>query len=220
MKKNILLLIGLCFLFLNLYSQYGDDQKTLKRFKISIVPQHLLINAVRVDFEMINKKNISLLVTPQFYLRAKSDVNVTPIGGSNEYSSLIGGGIDIFNKVSFQTSTYPVYFAIGGGYNYFNIGFKDNIWTTYTSYGNTFYRYDLTDLTQQIHRINFGMLYGLEAKFLNFMFVDLYIGLGVKYSISSFDNELYNINNFNKTMIDFGFTGVVFLAGVKFGIIF
>jgi len=220
MKKTAILFVVLSFLFINLYSQYGDEQKTLKKHKISIVPQHLLINGIRVDFEISDNKNHSLLLTPQFYLRAKSEVNATPIGNNNEYTSLLGAGLDIYSKLNFQSPTYPVYFAIGGGYNYFNLGFKDNIWTTYTSYGNTFYRFDLADITQQIHRINFGMMYGVEAQFLKFLFADLYIGLGVKYSISSFDNENYNTNYFNETTIDFGFTGVVFLAGVKFGIMF
>jgi len=215
MKHIIISVILVVFFSTQMFSQLvvTADLPSASQ-KISIVPQYMFFDGLRLDYEKITN-NRSIVFSPQFYYRDKKSIDESLVYKNNYYTSIIGGGLNVHKKQYFS-STNKMYISYGGGYNYFKIGFPDYTWQTVTEDGYDYYQYNVEDFIQEVHRVNAGLIVGTEVRFLEIMFIDFYAGLGAQYS-HHLTNKNHKPDKFNSFYTSHAFSGTLIMAGIKLG---
>lgn len=210
MKKIIPLI-----LILTTYGQIHAQDTTKFNRKISIVPHYLIFNGIRIDLEPLNTtKHTHIIFAPQLYYREKE--NRKKINNNNYFEKLQGAGIDIYKKFMFGKN-FNLYFAAGGGYKYLRLQYPHYIWYNQTINQNEVLKRKLENITQQIHRIDAGIILGIENPINNRIFWELYGGIGIKYSISNTNHKI-NETKFDNFMTAYGYKGFSFFIGFKIGL--
>lgn len=198
MKKTILVLIVVLFIT-NLKAQ---DEKNYKN-KIYIVPTYLINSGLKLDFEhQIGSSNANWLVLgPQFYYKDIADREFRDFRGINE-GNLLGGGIDI---------SYKHFLSVNGltGNSYYQIGLSSQ----------HFKIEDTGSVLEQsivLNKLGSQFIIGYQLKDSERLCFDFYTGLGFRYTFDKSENEMSN--DFSQFSWDFGYTGPIFLFGIKLGI--
>ncbi len=202
MKRiQLLLIFSLCVLA-------GKAQPYQDKFLIMGSPQHLFVNGLSVDFDIKIKQNSWIVFSPQYYFDEKESTNVTDLELSG-YNSMSGGGLGIANKLFL--SKYPFYFSYGAAYHYFDIPGAHAV-----NRENDNYNYHIIEPHENItiNRITGKCIFGFQGAIHKHLYVDLYLGFGIRYSIYN-GNTLVTMS---KSFYDYGYSGVMPFAGFRFGV--
>ncbi len=217
-KKGILIFIMLLSLYpLQAQEELQAQDETDYYRSITLVPQYLFINGIRIDFERRITNRHWLQVCPQVYLRENS-------GGifSANYDKITGAGILLYHKIYLNKKTdkrHGLYFSYGGGYNYYSM--------TYTY--RTGYDYINNVTTQQsgnteINAISGQVIVGLQRIIHERILLDFYTGLCHTYSFRKLamdeTNTNFNMYKFKSNPADYGYSGNTLLLGIKLGFLF
>jgi len=206
--------------------------RTQKRFTAAIRPFELYNYGLGLDFEMRLKGGPGWLqFSNTFYYVSLEGDNPGYFYDGNRYydyhllfsnrirepfSKLKGVGLNV-NYKRFLDPKRGFYAAAGLAYHYFDIKYYGGrgVWNDYMEDGLQFheYTYTLGFNNQYIHRgsINHYIGYQIPSRFM-FLF-DSYIGVSYRYAISD-ETKV----PFNETSLSYGFSGFVFMTGIRIGI--
>ena len=228
MRKSLCLLLLLVAL-INIQAQEtsNDLSLTQKKYTFAIQPMQWFNRAWRFDFEMrLGDGPGWLQFGPAVYYGKPYEDDENPpyyYEGNNyhfrnrhyislrePFSKMIGGGLDV-NYKRFFNPVRPPYFAAGLSYTHFKIDYWGWRWEDYTEDGLLYHAYVLDYRTQNINRLGVNAYLGTQntGKFCLF---DIYCGLAFRYSFSD-----KNKPAFNSGMLSYGYTGVVYLIGMRIG---
>jgi hypothetical protein len=193
------------------FSQVEESETSPLKAETGIyyTPQYLFLNGIRFDIErQFEGKRKALVVSPQIYLRYKEDGG--GLFGEN-YTEMIGLGLWVDYKY-YLTDRKVTYISAGPSYMYNWSKWQDEL--IWREDGDELYsEYD--DAIQVIHRIGANSTVGFNFELLEKVRLDLFAGFGLRYAI--YDSELPQ-REMDDTMINFGYTGTLLLAGVKIGL--
>jgi hypothetical protein len=187
-----------------------------KNYTIAIHPIYLYNGGMRLDVEKRIGNTPAWLqagVTGHFLSRKNDKYNYwTLAGGSVNY--LLSGGLDL-NYKRFFNKKESFYLAGGCSYSHYNIEYYDKYLVSYPEDNLVYYRYKYGNLKQNINKLGLNLLIGYQSPRPAFLF-DIFAGLGYRRSFKK--NK--EIELFDDYMIAFGYSGVVFITGVRFGVKF
>jgi hypothetical protein len=205
-KKAGTVVLILILHLLGLSAQQDERQLDYEPSKlIAFVPQYLINNGIRIDYDIRIKNNHWLQLAPQFYLREKGESS--PDQSTEDFTQLYGGGLYLHHRryISPAPGENGSYLSYGVGYNYFYLSYDEKHFSNYT---------------QRYSRINkFGgeVTIGMVATIQEVFVLDFYAGLGVRYSMINSDAD--NPKHFDDFYPDFGYTGNVILLGLRIGLL-
>lgn len=191
---------------------------------LSINPQYLFTNAIRLDFDLnLNGDKSWWVISPYFYSDdsqesflnrgSEDDYN------SRKYESMYGIGLGVARKIYLlkQDHAEGLYALAGVTYRYFSIQgdnytFVENTGTDGLSY------YELEDLEYNININSYNgyIIIGNQFNPFSKFYIDLYIGFGIKYSSHSSPEGV--VIEYDRGSIDYGYSGTQFLGGFRFGV--
>jgi len=225
MKKNKILVVSLLILISSIQLFAQDSTRIL----LTMSPQHIFINALRFDVEYnLKKQNQWIGFAPQIYYNDEgdffgslfdSDFEVDePYGASNSYDTLSGFGIEFYHKIFLLKRRIPegFYFSYGATYNLFKLKYRSYDWVNYIEDGLEYTAYRAAYKHQTINKIGANFLLGYQAELSEKLYLDVYTGLGFRYSFHS--DEANENQQFNNSTIGYGYSGSIFLFGIKFGV--
>ena len=202
---------------------------TQKRYTFAMQPMQRFNEAWRFDFEMrLGDGPGWLQFGPALYAADPYENDGNPryyydgnnyyferrhyySGSRGPYSKLRGGGLDI-NYKHFIDSRRAGYFATGLSYTHFKIDYWGYKWENFREDGLPYHAYVLDYRTQHINRLGFNAFWGRQAPKKGAFIFDVFGGLSYRHSFSE-----KNKPAFNDTMLSFGYTGFVFIAGFRIG---
>lgn len=174
---------------------------------ISLVPQSLFSNGIRIDFDRRINETLWLQLGPQLYLRDLESNNENgTIENENEFNSLYGGGLVLnLRKYTAPLSRMSgVYLGYGLSYNYFYLSYDEKRFTNYDE------RYTA------INKFGADLTIGLYTFIKELLYLDFYAGLGFRYSI--YESDAVSIRHYNSDMYDYGYRGVYMNLGLRIGL--
>ena len=214
--KKFLLIIVFFSLSIGLYAQFDFVEHTQQQvmrneWNITFVPHYILFNGIRFDIEHVNGLKAWGL-SPQFYYLKRT---AHPVSYSDaSLNSLIGGGLGIFRKfIKSSTQKNLGYWALGFGVNYFSLGYEQFTWVPKTFYDQTVYDYELVKHSGTLLRFDINATIGLERKLWDFLIFEPYAGVGYRYTIPFLPGD----NNPFDNVLGFGYSGPLFIVGIKLG---
>lgn len=209
--KNFRLFIFLTsFLFINflIVDSYGQEVSANKIY--SFLPQYMFHRGIRIDIERKLKENRWIQICPQIYFANGEYEN-----SGDTYNELFGAGLAVYSKRYINNNILTgendkidelgIYISYGLSYNYFYLNYLENY-----SYGSS------TPYSTCIHKIGGDVLIGYQVLYWDILSVDIYTGLGIRYSITKTEGmEDALFNNFYN---GFGYTGNLMHLGLRIGI--
>lgn len=209
-----------CALAFNKDSTYNYKDKG---FFISLVPQYIIINALCVDIEKrIKNSSHAISLSPKFY--------ISEFDGSEAFfsapvdMSLRGYGFELKHKIYLKNwleGDVNWY----GAYSVFHQGlffdYQDEGWVSFVENGTTFFRIEQVDQTLSINQYGGFVTLGLVYKLDDRVYFDNYYGIGFKSSTAKDTSigEKYK-NQFSDGSLSYGYSGALWNAGIKIGILF
>ena len=197
---------------------------TDKKVLVSISPQHLIKSGLRVEIEPCLGKKNWLTIAPMIYLnhsnnnQFNSDFN--ELEYNNTYNRLTGAGLELNHKIFLYDQNLPngPYFAYGLFYQHVYLEYEEYVFYSTVYDGLNVERYGLMDIKHNIDKMGTSLLLGYHYPYDNIIFIDMYVGLGIRYSIqgSNYDSN----RDYSGSIIDFGYTGTIPMAGFKCGFMF
>lgn len=192
----------------------AQEEQDFKREKIlSIVPQYVFQNGFRIDYEFTLKNNWKswLQLSPELFINTDgNDIS------SYNYNSMTGVGLEVHHKYFMKepNERSGFYFAYGGGFQSFGIKKDQNIDYTYFEDGAEYISYRQEEVKTAINRVLFNFMVGKQVVRYKPFIVDYYLGIGFRYSM---DKNWELMETYNQTWFDYGYSGSLLVAGVKFG---
>jgi hypothetical protein len=187
-------------------------------YKIS--PQHLAVNTFSVTWERAastlsrTSLNISPFIT---YYDRRYRTNTEKVAGA---------GLELGRKlyVSKVDSASPLkgFYASGSlSYGYYSADYQrqdDSSYVYNSPYGGTYNSYTSSGKLyhENIHKIGADVFIGYQLPIKKVFYIDAFFGAGMRYGISSQGSKSY----YQQSIIDFGHSGIIPKAGVKFGLRF
>lgn len=199
--KNVKAFVILMLLIIPALKAQTDSS----RFKVmSFVPQYLINNGIRIDYEVRIKNNSWIQFCPQFYLTEKG----SRYNNGDNYNEVAGVGMFAYHKIYLNKSNSPfgAYFSYGVTYNFFSIDF-DEITNSITTSENA-----------EINKIGADLLIGFQTTVSQRIVLDIYTGLGGRYSEYKYSGNTKP--KYNDTYWDYGYTGNLMHLGFRIGISF
>jgi hypothetical protein len=202
---------------------------TQKKYTFAIQPMQWFNQAWRFDFEMrIGDGPGWLQFGPAVYYNERYKNDDTPryyydrdnyhfvgwqryISLREPYSKIRGGGLDV-NYKRFINTERSCYFAAGLSYTHFKIDYWGGRWNDYIEDGLLYHAYALNYHTRNINRLGVNAYLGRQIPTWNAFLFDIFCGLAYRHSFSEKDKPA-----FNERKLSYGYTGVVFLAGIRIG---
>jgi hypothetical protein len=185
-----------------------------KKYTIATHPLYHFNSGVRFDFEKRIKNTpswIQLGVAGYFMSNKSNESNWIIISG-DELSYLRGIGLEL-NYKYFVNKKESLYFAGGGSYSHYNTKYMGTHLRSYIEDGLVYLAMDYGKIDQKINKLGINTYFGYQIPTPVFLF-DMFVGLGYRHSFRTNDTAQL----FNETMISLGYTGVVFITGVRFGV--
>ncbi|MBI9035905.1 MAG: hypothetical protein JEZ03_15695 [Bacteroidales bacterium] len=215
MKKllSIILLVALVFPFTLEAQELIPEEKSEKSDNATffyLIPQFAIINGYRFDIERTyNQGQKAVVIAPHFYVRSKKD-NQDYYSGNNNYNSLVGIGLNVDYK-HYLSEKQMSYISVGGGYHYFNSKHDGEAWIE-----NGDELIIVTgEHTQVTNRLNVNTLLGFNMEISDYIYADIYTGMGLKYSMIDSDmSQTY----FDEYMWEYSYSGITYIIGVKIGV--
>jgi hypothetical protein len=238
MKKHIyLLVLAVCMTVCYTFAQETSDVSfvkpyalTQKKFIVTVQPLQLFNRSLRHDIEIrLGDGPGWLQFGPALYYgkRYEDDENPRYYYEDNNYSftdwrfnislrepfsEMRGGGLDI-NYKRFVNPMRSFYFAGGLSYTHFKIDYWGYEWDDFTEDGLPYHAYMLDYRNQHINRLGFNAYFGHQIPYRRGAFVlDMFWGLAYRESYSDKEKP-----SFDRDMFSYGYTGIVFMTGVKIG---
>ena len=230
MRKILYLSIwALCFISVQGFAQTRYDWHQ-KRYTVTVQPMQLLRNSLRFDFEMrIDNGPGWLQIGPALYYIPQSD---DPDYGylGNEYhryyhyreygevsmidpcSGMLGGGLDVNYKWFFDPKR-TIYLLGGASYTHFTIRYWGWAWSDYVQDGLLYHEYVSGFRRQHINRFGLNGLFGFQIPSRHAFLVDMFVGFSYRHSMAE-----KNKPSFSTDVFSYGYTGLVFVTGLRFGI--
>jgi len=205
---------------------YDVETPKLLQNAISIVPQYVVNNGIRIDYERrIKNSNSWVLFSPQIYTDV-SGSSVWRYKGYASYESMTGFGLNMyFKKIAFQSKRvnigsglprYSLYFQAGPNFQHFSLTNTEEVAVSFVEDGTTYFRFDTQELKKPINRFGAVVNAGYQLAFGWFL-MDVYLGLAVKYS---YDGDGQLIRSEYAEWIDINYSGISLDGGVRFGMFF
>jgi len=179
----------------------------------SFVPQYLINRGIRLDFEKQITPRSFIQFCPQFYLGEQKDYNSNEIYyddvsyEEDDFNKVIGGAINVYHKI-FANSDFTrngVYFSYGLSYSYFEIDYLEE------------YLDNTISTTGKIQKYGGDLLIGYQFIFNNKLSLDLYTGVGTRFS--NMDTEAVNKDRFNSNYFSYNYEGNLLHFGVRIGLV-
>ena len=202
------------------YELYAWSQK---KYTFTIQPFQLFNAGLKIDFEMrLGDGPGWLQFSPAVYYAMKDmdgdvgyyydrDYYYDRWTFREPYSKLKGGGLDV-NYKRFINSRRTFYTAAGVTYTHFNIQYWGWAWNDYVEDRLEYYSYMFDLQTQRINKVGFNYYFGHQIPTRGAFVYDMFWGLSYRHSFSD-----KNRIAFNDHMFSYGWTGCVFIAGVRIG---
>jgi opacity protein-like surface antigen len=187
-----------------------------KKYSIAAQPLYNFNGGIRFDFEMRIKNSPAWIqISPSGYWmsRAHRDYNYWMLP-SGELNYLLGGGLEL-NYKYFVNKKESIYFAGGCSYTNYNIEYADEYWRSYSEDNLVYYTKEHGAMKQGINKLGLNTYFGYQLPTPTFLF-DMFVGLGYRYSF--YTNNI--ASSFDDGMLSFGYRGIVFITGVRFGVKF
>ncbi len=223
--KKIFIISLILILSLSSIINAGQPEKKEYNFLVFGVPQYILSNGLRIDFDIHNKNTPNWLILSPFYYFNHSSVDPLNIGGSSTYydpysfDQMLGVGLGISRKIflSKEPVSEGYYLNYGATYKYFKVDGNNFTWVEYTGDDGLPYQH-MQDIayTLNIHSIAASANLGYQCQVIPSLYIDFYIGFGVKYA---FHYSPENVTvKYNRGVDDLGFIGTHMTGGIRFGI--
>jgi len=219
--------IGLIFLMvLGFWMNQASAQTNSSPINVKFSPQHLLINGLHLDIEKPDKQNIrrSFIFSPRFYSGRTRTVDF--ISGRHQEeednAQVLGYGAELQQRwyVSKNTDVTKerTYVAYGLNLHHFAVDFEKEAWVEEIgSDGLYYYRYKMQPHREKINQWGAVAMFGAQSPLIGPNTIwDIFLGVGYHNSISQSN---YNTIRYNESFLDYGYTGLYFLAGIKLGVV-
>ncbi|MCG8701610.1 MAG: hypothetical protein MI922_26395 [Bacteroidales bacterium] len=191
-----------------------DEERGSLKNEIMLTPQYGFINGLRVDYERNFKKN-ALLIAPRIHI----NTNGENFFSYNDYEEMIGLGLNLGYKVNFIPESHIMvpYMMFGAYYTWYHLTLEGDSWVPY--YYDNIQAQTLvnTEKTIQIHKVGPDVLVGFQFIPIPQFVMDVSAGIGMRYSITASENKELVDNQFNSSILDPGFTGILPVINFKIG---
>lgn len=235
LTSYLLIIPALLFYTITVSAQENEEQEQVqeeqfyyantKKLLISISLQHLIKSGLRVEIEPhLGKKNW-LTIAPMIYLNHSNNnqfnSDFDELKYNNTYDKLTGIGLELNHKIFLNDQNIPdgPYFAYGLFYQHVYLEYGEYVFYSTVYDGLNVERYGLMDIKHNIDKMGTNILLGYHYHpYENIIFIDMYIGVGIRYSIQ--DSNYDSNRDYSGSIIDFGYTGTIPMAGFKCGFVF
>ena len=181
------------------------------------------MRGLRADIDVhLGKSKSWLVLSPQYYLAIRhADTyyeEYEDYNSSIAYKRLEGYGMELCHRVYVTNNHTPagVYLGYGLQYSHFDITYEDYSWLEIEYLGMQAITYGLFEHNTIIDKMGPNVVIGYQKQVLDRIFVDLFCGGGIRYSIIN-TSSLFP-RNFDSDPLQFGYTGTVPLTGFRIGI--
>jgi hypothetical protein len=189
------------------------------------VPQYIISNGLRVDLDLHHKESPNWLILSPYYYFDHQSVDLMNLGGSQNYydsytyDKMVGAGLGISRRtfLTKESVSRGFYLQYGATYKYFDINGNNYTWVEITGTDGLPYQ-EMHDIKYYvyIHSISANAIVGYQTQLLPSLYIDIYVGFGVKYSIHHSPEHV--TVKYNRGVDDFGYTGTQMVGGIRFGI--
>ncbi len=208
-------LLAILFLTTGIYNSISAQEKPF-RIMVMGVPQQMFVQGIRIEVDLAQAKEKHWITfAPQFYYSKDRDLGIL---GKSSFDELAGVGVDVFSRhyLSHSLSASGPYVSWGGGYRFLNLNTSDFLWNRFTENGLVYYRRVPANYDVQVHSSNLRGFFGWQFFFNNHLAMDFYLGFGMRYSLHQRPEGSYI--KFNRSVFDYGYTGTLFVGGIRFGV--
>ena len=206
MKKITILILFILFVS-NISLLAQSDSTKFKGMVYSFVPQYLINSGIRIDIEKQISGKHWIQICPQFYLGENRNDNEFR-DGFKDYNNLLGGGLHLYHKIFVnwdESQKGGLYFSYGLTYDYFEIEY------------DAYYLGNPIDAKATINKMGGDLILGYQFLIKKKLSIDLYTGVGSRYSILDTNGD--NENIFNDSYFDYNYSGNILLVGFRIGIV-
>ena len=225
MRKYICLLLpAICLFAIHIHAQQTPGERyarSQKKYTFTFQPFQLFNSGLKFDFEVrLGDGPGWLQFSPAVYYATKDEYDHYDryynqnfcFACREPYSKLSGGGLDV-NYKHFLNPRRTFYMAAGVTCTIFYLDYWGDAWNDYTEDGLSYHGYEYGLHTQHINRVGINYYLGYQIPTRRAFMYDMFWGLSYRHSYSD-KNKL----SFNDNMFSYGYSGVVFIAGVRIGI--
>lgn len=180
------------------------------------VPQYLIKNGIRIDIDVAtNNKGSWWVLSPQFYINVSDLENGLR---NRNIEELHGSGLSIHRKgfLSRKYAEKGAYISGGLGFQHFNILTNSERWIELSNNGLNYMELVEDDYHIFINKVLTEAIIGFQKEIFSRMYIDLYAGVGLRYSF--YDQPTGSDIKFNKNITDYGYTGTAFIGGFRIGV--
>jgi len=211
MNKYILFLI-LPLFFIPEKTNAQTDTVKINGLIYSFVPQYLINRGIRLDIEKQITNRSFIQFCPQFYLGERetrdNDIYYDDYNyDDDDYNKVLGGALNVYHKI-FANKNFTqsgVYFSYGLSYSYFEIDYYEE------------YLDATINANATIQKYGGDMLLGYQFFIKNKLTIDLYTGVGIRFS--EMDTNGDNKDRFNSNYFGYNYTGNLMHLGFRIGLI-
>jgi len=222
MNRKLLIIAFLFCLFLSSRLQAQEMEEKTSQYAVSVEPAYLSNGGLRLNLEKKCRPNDRIELNLTGYLLSHRDMQAISTkwwdnnGGyriSNTDFEWISGlkGLGIGSAYKYYMGSFVIQPAVS--YTWYNVEYPEYGFHRYEEYGLPFYDYAIGYKNKSFHKLTGNICMGARSSFTDLFFVEYYFGAGVAYSI--YDSNQWN---FNETMFGYGYSGIYFTMGLKFGI--
>ena len=211
------------FLWLALPFSQVKSQDSSRVFTLAMRPLRSVVGGFRLDVEQrIGKSNHWFQVGGELYYK-----NVRRDANNNSYRSwnsidYVGQGYGI--SLLYKNYLHPrytnrgFYFILGPTFESIQFEYEDYTWIKFNEDGLTKYREELVPLKDKLMNISFTSSIGFQFYIFKNVFIDSYVGIGIRKSI--FESDIANKENpFATQFLDFGKTGTFPVWATRVGVL-
>lgn len=204
---------------LQVNSEKNDDIDELHHF-VFMVPQYILINGLRLDYEYRHNKRHGFVLSGTAYvgthLFALTFREEEKIGGSVELLHKLY----FFNKMpTFYEFSTQIYLAHGPYYRQTNISYKQFSWQNAEMDGLEVLRYQDGEQSVEIEKLGYSVLIGVQLVTSSRFTLDFYTGVAFRSSTITKTSESDN-RDYGEYWTSPGYSGQLLLMGCKLGVAF
>ncbi len=225
------LLAGVLLVLINTYgtAQEHDERDSLRYYhnSISVVPQYLFLQAIRIDWEkpIVRGKQIHrLTISPYWYAGNSNRYSFSGIPSSvtrpDDYGEtrVDGFGLEVLDKYTLrflEQKPSKFYLAFGLGYHRVTLDYVNYEPTPFAENGSTLFRYGFVDQQETINSLEVIGLIGMKIfSRHNILFLDVFAGPIIKRSWINTESVAPLAH---QEVRDHGFDGVTYRVGVGIG---
>lgn len=212
--KNIFIFFFTIFLLLLSNSIYAQEAPINRA--ITIVPQHILNNSIRIEWDKkLDNSNNWLIIAPELIIKYDGAAEML---SHTDYNSVLGGGLNILmrNYIFTDISGKGIYYSYGAGYKHYNIETEDYLWGKSSTNNLNYYtrKKEIYDLS--IHSFSIQCTAGYQMSLFDNLIGDAYIGAGMKFPIHKRPEGSFI--KFNDSFNDYGYMGTYLVLGIRIGV--